>query len=186
MKYRPCTIHTETGTENEARYDQDFNTSPELTSSDDDKKEIKLDDLLKMVKDVGIDLMDLDSPEYDEPFIVRSDEEDEEVHVEPHAGTKDTLVPQPPSPKSIKIQELTNQACPNRIGARWTTIYSQIQTRMENLHNTEKELELDFSKAIGLGLDDIARTFSSLLLAEVDKRNLNPLKEIRVIKQLRQ
>ncbi|GKB86357.1 hypothetical protein Tco_0958629 [Tanacetum coccineum] len=38
----------------------------------------------------------------------------------------------------------------------------------------------------GLGLDDHARTFSSLLLAEIDKRNLNPLKQMRVIEQLRQ
>nr|GEX45104.1 hypothetical protein [Tanacetum cinerariifolium] len=38
----------------------------------------------------------------------------------------------------------------------------------------------------GPGLDDHARTFSSLLLAEIDKRNLNPLKQIRVIEQLRQ
>ncbi|GKE20435.1 hypothetical protein Tco_1431947 [Tanacetum coccineum] len=36
------------------------------------------------------------------------------------------------------------------------------------------------------GLDDHAKTFSSLLLAEVDKRNLNPLKQMRVIEQLRQ
>ncbi|GKC61043.1 hypothetical protein Tco_1088641, partial [Tanacetum coccineum] len=35
-----------------------------------------------------------------------------------------------------------------------------------------------------LGLDDHARTFSSLLLAEIDKRNLNPLKQMRVIEQL--
>ncbi|GJW07436.1 hypothetical protein Tco_1569859 [Tanacetum coccineum] len=35
-------------------------------------------------------------------------------------------------------------------------------------------------------LDDHARTFSSLLLAEIDKRNLNPLKQMRVIEQLRQ
>ncbi|GJR79580.1 hypothetical protein Tco_0150365 [Tanacetum coccineum] len=34
-----------------------------------------------------------------------------------------------------------------------------------------------------LGLDDHARTFSSLLLAENDKRNLNPLKQMRVIEQ---
>nr|GFC69796.1 hypothetical protein [Tanacetum cinerariifolium] len=34
------------------------------------------------------------------------------------------------------------------------------------------------------GLDDHARTFSSLLLAEIDKRNLNPLKQMRVIEQL--
>ncbi|GJV98292.1 UBN2 domain-containing protein [Tanacetum coccineum] len=39
--------------------------------------------------------------------------------------------------------------CSNRTGAGWTTIYSQIQTRMENLHNTKKELELDFSKPLG-------------------------------------
>nr|GEX54597.1 hypothetical protein [Tanacetum cinerariifolium] len=35
-----------------------------------------------------------------------------------------------------------------------------------------------------LGLDDHARTFSSLLLAEVDKRNLNPLKQMRTIEQM--
>ncbi|GKA19881.1 hypothetical protein Tco_0699796 [Tanacetum coccineum] len=38
----------------------------------------------------------------------------------------------------------------------------------------------------GPGLDDHAKTFSSLLLAKVDKRNLNPLKHMRVIEQLRQ
>ncbi|GKB48030.1 hypothetical protein Tco_0898783 [Tanacetum coccineum] len=38
----------------------------------------------------------------------------------------------------------------------------------------------------GPGLDDHARTFSSFLLAKIDKRNLNPLKQMRVIEQLRQ
>ncbi|GKB17885.1 hypothetical protein Tco_0851808 [Tanacetum coccineum] len=38
----------------------------------------------------------------------------------------------------------------------------------------------------GLGLDDHARTSSSFLLAEVNKRNLNPLKQMRAIEQLRQ
>ncbi|GKE67773.1 hypothetical protein Tco_1521934, partial [Tanacetum coccineum] len=36
----------------------------------------------------------------------------------------------------------------------------------------------------GPGLDDHARTFSSFLLAEVDKKNLNPLKQMRTIEQL--
>nr|GEW67925.1 hypothetical protein [Tanacetum cinerariifolium] len=45
--------------------------------------------------------------------------------------------------------------------------------------------EILFRSHQGLGLDDHARTFSSLLLAEVDKRNLNPLKQIIVIEQLR-
>ncbi|GJT02503.1 hypothetical protein Tco_0823672 [Tanacetum coccineum] len=47
-------------------------------------------------------------------------------------------------------------------------------------------LEIIFRLHQGPGLDDHARTFSSLLLAEIDKRNLNPLKQMRVIEQLRQ
>ncbi|GJS48075.1 hypothetical protein Tco_0598196 [Tanacetum coccineum] len=39
---------------------------------------------------------------------------------------------------------------------------------------------------LGPRLNDHARTFSSLLLAEIDKRNLNSLKQMRVIEQLRQ
>ncbi|GKA05730.1 hypothetical protein Tco_0684850 [Tanacetum coccineum] len=46
--------------------------------------------------------------------------------------------------------------------------------------------EIFFRLHQGSGLDDHARTFSSLLLAEIDKRNLNPLKQMRVIEQLRQ
>ncbi|GJU77384.1 hypothetical protein Tco_1274454 [Tanacetum coccineum] len=38
----------------------------------------------------------------------------------------------------------------------------------------------------GPGADDHARSFSSFLLAKVDKRNLNPLKQMRTIEQLRQ
>ncbi|GKC40619.1 hypothetical protein Tco_1053003 [Tanacetum coccineum] len=50
----------------------------------------------------------------------------------------------------------------------------------------EPILEIFFRLYQGPGLDDHARTFSSLLLAEVDKRNLNPLKQMRTIEQLRQ
>ncbi|GJZ01973.1 hypothetical protein Tco_0519934, partial [Tanacetum coccineum] len=46
--------------------------------------------------------------------------------------------------------------------------------------------EIFFRRHQGPRVDDHARTFSSLLLAEVDKRNLNPLKQMRTIKQLRQ
>nr|GEW78733.1 RNA-directed DNA polymerase, eukaryota [Tanacetum cinerariifolium] len=41
------------------------------------------------------------------------------------------------------------QVCPNRAGAGWTTIYSQIHTKMDNVHKTKKELELDFNKPLG-------------------------------------
>ncbi|GJX73505.1 hypothetical protein Tco_0312100 [Tanacetum coccineum] len=50
----------------------------------------------------------------------------------------------------------------------------------------EPVLEIFFRLHQGPGLDDHARTFSSLLLAKVDKRNLNPLKKMRIIEQLRQ
>ncbi|GJV03056.1 hypothetical protein Tco_1336625 [Tanacetum coccineum] len=46
--------------------------------------------------------------------------------------------------------------------------------------------EIFFRLHQGPGLDDHARTFNSHLLAEIDKRNLKPLKQMRVIKQLRQ
>nr|GEU46685.1 hypothetical protein [Tanacetum cinerariifolium] len=36
------------------------------------------------------------------------------------------------------------------------------------------------------GINDLAKTFGTFLVDEVDKRNLNPLKKIRVIEQLRQ
>ncbi|GJU45370.1 hypothetical protein Tco_1202636 [Tanacetum coccineum] len=50
----------------------------------------------------------------------------------------------------------------------------------------ELVLEILFRLHQGPGLDDHARTFNSLLLAKIDKRNLNPLKQMRVIEQLRQ
>ncbi|GKA76443.1 hypothetical protein Tco_0782904 [Tanacetum coccineum] len=50
----------------------------------------------------------------------------------------------------------------------------------------EPVLEIFFRLHQGPGLDDHAGTFSSLLHAEIDKRNLNPLKQMRVIEQLRQ
>nr|GEX32121.1 hypothetical protein [Tanacetum cinerariifolium] len=46
--------------------------------------------------------------------------------------------------------------------------------------------EIFFRLHQGPRLDDHARTFSSLLLAKTDKRNLNPLKQMRTIEKLRQ
>ncbi|GJR05246.1 hypothetical protein Tco_0528230 [Tanacetum coccineum] len=51
-----------------------------------------------------------------------------------------------------------------------------------HIHLTEEQI----NQQKKIELDDHARTFSSLLLAEVDKRNLNPLKQMIVIEQLRQ
>ncbi|GKF71961.1 hypothetical protein Tco_0208075, partial [Tanacetum coccineum] len=41
--------------------------------------------------------------------------------------------------------------------------------------------EIFFRRHQSPGLDDRVRTISALLLAEIDKRNLNPLKQMRII-----
>ncbi|GKA28940.1 hypothetical protein Tco_0715185 [Tanacetum coccineum] len=46
--------------------------------------------------------------------------------------------------------------------------------------------EIFFKRHQGPRLDDHAKTVSSLLLAKIDKRNLNPLKQMKTIKKLRQ
>ncbi|GJW56315.1 retrovirus-related pol polyprotein from transposon TNT 1-94 [Tanacetum coccineum] len=77
------------------------------------EKEIKLEDLSKLVQNVDTDFMDMDSPEDDEPIIVQ-DESDEEAHAkkvqtEEPKVTKDALASIPPSPKTVQIQELSTQ-----------------------------------------------------------------------------
>ncbi|GJS56477.1 hypothetical protein Tco_0629839 [Tanacetum coccineum] len=98
--------------------DDEFLTSPDLSSSDDAKHEIKLEDLSKLVLNLDVKFMDLDSPEDDQPIIVE-DEEEEEVRAEKNDAkkvqlkkikeTKDASTSHPPSPRSIQLQELTNQ-----------------------------------------------------------------------------
>ncbi|GJZ25081.1 hypothetical protein Tco_0562540 [Tanacetum coccineum] len=87
-------------------------------NSDDTKKEIKLEDLSKLVLNLDVDFMDLDSPENEQPIIVE-DKEEEEVHAEKDDAErvqseepkeiKDALASHPPSLRSIQLQELTNQ-----------------------------------------------------------------------------
>ncbi|GJU89528.1 hypothetical protein Tco_1301951 [Tanacetum coccineum] len=69
----------------------EFNTSLEFTCSNETTKEIKLEDLSKLV------------PNVKKNYIA------EKVHVEHHKETKDALASQPPSLKLIKIQELSTQ-----------------------------------------------------------------------------
>ncbi|GKE20121.1 hypothetical protein Tco_1431633, partial [Tanacetum coccineum] len=362
------TIHTKVGIGKRASYvekeitfaeknvsfeDDEFLTSSDLSNSDDAKKEIKLEDLSKLVQKVEIDFMDLDSPKDDAPIIIQ-DEDDEEVHakkddvekltellvksLQPElsnllsshdfSNSLPTKLKELPSkftdlpreikelkkhvhkleiellgdlkeiPTKLEKEDRTSEIIPNfkanylhlsewrevvqdcskRTGAEWNNIFSQIQTRMDYLHKTEAELEIDFNKPLskqnpldklndlarkkrkhaddihdyfrftkkikssvqyedhpvrtalnepclgmilfnshqrqdfvtlkdfkdfnnemlctvqeiffrlhqGPGIDDHARTFSSFVLAEVDKRNLNTLKQIRAIEQLRQ
>ncbi|GJT97375.1 hypothetical protein Tco_1092893 [Tanacetum coccineum] len=116
------TIHIKPATGKRAIYiekeiafsEDEFNTSPDLSIFDDAKAKIKLEDLSKLVLNLEVDFMDLDSPKNDQPIIVE-DEEDEEVHTDKDQAknfhtkdpkeTDDASASQPPSPKTVKIQE---------------------------------------------------------------------------------
>ncbi|GKE06588.1 hypothetical protein Tco_1398606, partial [Tanacetum coccineum] len=63
--------------------------------SKDKQKEIKLEDLSRLVQDVGVNFMDLDSPNNDEPIIVQ-DDSDEEVHAK--------------KSQNYKLEQLKNKA----------------------------------------------------------------------------
>ncbi|GJV35511.1 hypothetical protein Tco_1407988 [Tanacetum coccineum] len=78
-------------------------------------KELKLKDLSKLVQNAQADFMDLNSIEDDPIIMVDESEEDdeeekyEEVHATSNVESEDTSAPKPLSPRSIQLQELTNQ-----------------------------------------------------------------------------
>nr|GEZ81110.1 hypothetical protein [Tanacetum cinerariifolium] len=62
---KPATRKGASYIEKEIKYaEEEFNTSPDLSTSDDTKKEITLEDLSKLVPNLDMDFMDLDSPKY--------------------------------------------------------------------------------------------------------------------------
>ncbi|GKB01640.1 hypothetical protein Tco_0829684, partial [Tanacetum coccineum] len=88
--------------------DDEFNTSLDLSSSNDAQKEIKLEDLSKLVQNVEVDFMVLDSSEDDAPIIIKDEDEEEvhaekddveQVHVEDLKEFEDALASQSPSLK---------------------------------------------------------------------------------------
>ncbi|GJR44465.1 hypothetical protein Tco_1312568 [Tanacetum coccineum] len=72
--------------------------------------------------------------------------------------------------------------CPKMLNKR----ASRKITNYDVLSKGKDPITLKVYRDDGSGQDDLARTFSSLLVAEVDKRNLNPNKQIRLIEQLGQ
>ncbi|GJY94356.1 hypothetical protein Tco_0510717 [Tanacetum coccineum] len=101
----------------------------------------------------------------------------------------------PPS-KQLPLNKLNDLAIKKRKHADDIHDYFKANKRLklavqykDHLPSTvlnEPVLEIFFRRHQVPGLDDHAKTFSSLLLAEIDNRNLNPLKQMRVIEQLRQ
>nr|GEU34595.1 hypothetical protein [Tanacetum cinerariifolium] len=83
-----------------------------------------------------------------------------------------------------KLEEEAKAEVPNRKGRQdFITIEDWKDFSNAMLYIVQ---EIFFKIHQGPRMDDDARTFSFLLLAKVDKRNLNPLKQLRTIEQLRQ
>ncbi|GKA03180.1 hypothetical protein Tco_0675961 [Tanacetum coccineum] len=145
---------------------------------------IKLEDLAKLVSHVQPSFKDLDSPEDDLVIVVNDSDEDEddEVHATENVKTEDTSVRKSSSPISLptELKELPSKF--NDLAEEWELVaeFLVVPSQVERVQAKMKTLDALPS------LDDHAKTFSSLLLAEIDKRNLNPLKQMRVIEQLRQ
>ncbi|GJR79014.1 retrovirus-related pol polyprotein from transposon TNT 1-94 [Tanacetum coccineum] len=132
---------------------EEFNTSHDLSSSEDTQKEIKLEDLTKLVQDVRVDFMNLDSPNDDEPIIVQ-DESNEEVYtekVQPEEPkeTEDASASHPPSLKTIQIQKLTNQLT--------KLLVKSLQPELSKILSTH-----DFSGSLPTELKELPSKFTEL------------------------
>nr|GEW45368.1 hypothetical protein [Tanacetum cinerariifolium] len=140
------------------KFKEEFNTSPNLSSSDDTQKDIKLEDLSKLVQDVGVDFMDLDSLKDDEPIFVQ-DDIDEEFHAkkvqtgEPKETTND-LAPHPPSLNSLptELKELP---------LRFNELIGEVKELNKHVHDLEIELPRDL-KEINTKLETFTLTVKSL------------------------
>ncbi|GJX26448.1 hypothetical protein Tco_0232744 [Tanacetum coccineum] len=91
--------------------------------------------------------------------------------------------------KDHRAGTMLNEPCLGIIS--FNSVQRQYIVTLEDFKDFNNEMlyimqEIFFRLHQGPGIDDYARTFSSFLLAEVDKRNLNLLKQMRAIKQLRQ
>ncbi|GKE61854.1 hypothetical protein Tco_1512221 [Tanacetum coccineum] len=83
----------------------------EQAISDDSKKEIKLEDLSKLVQNVEIDFMDLDSPEDDQSIIVEDEEKEEQPELSKLLSSQDFSSSLPTELKELpsKFNELTRE-----------------------------------------------------------------------------
>ncbi|GJS86233.1 hypothetical protein Tco_0752774 [Tanacetum coccineum] len=136
--------------------------STNIDSNDDDETYLKEDAKAEAAKQEGevrkVELVDLLGPEVD-PLDKLNDLENKKIK---HADDVHDYF------KANKRLKSSVQS------ERFLEYHAIYYTR--NLLQTSSRCWLDYH----------ARTFNSLLFAEVDKRNLNPLKQIRTIEQLRQ
>ncbi|GJV45131.1 hypothetical protein Tco_1429667 [Tanacetum coccineum] len=154
-----------------------------------------LSNISKLVPNLDVDFMDLDSPEDDKPIIVE-DEEEEEVHAEKDNAekvqpeepkeTKDALASHPPSLRSIQIQELTNQVLlfqsqnytlePHKLKAEAEVALLSAQSSFLNVEKLTKLLVKSLSSELSKLLSSL--DFSSSLPTELKELPSNLLSKV--------
>ncbi|GKA44763.1 hypothetical protein Tco_0737559 [Tanacetum coccineum] len=150
------------------KIEEEFNTFPDLSSSDDAKQEIKLKDISKQVQNVEANFMDLDSPKDDPSIVVNESEEEgeaEEIHATKHTETEDTSVPQPPSP----INSLPNKL--KDLPSKFNDLTEEVKGLKKHVHGLEIKL-LRYLKEIPNKLETFTSTVSSLTSYVAELKNL--------------
>ncbi|GJY79276.1 hypothetical protein Tco_0485077 [Tanacetum coccineum] len=167
------TIDTNLGTNEESR-------------SDEISKKIKIEDLSDLMQDTRSAFLTPDSPQ-DEPTIFSDESEEEETkkyedtHTSSHYGPEDTLIPHPPSAKSIQIQEFMAQVyllqsqkdeyLPTKlkeIPSKITELSGDVKEIKKHVRGMEIELLGDI-KEIPKKLETFTSTISSLTSQAKDK-----------------
>ncbi|GKB21421.1 hypothetical protein Tco_0855344 [Tanacetum coccineum] len=123
------------------KIEEEFNTSPDLSGSNDTQKDIKLNDLSKLVSDVWVNFMDLNSPKDDEPIIVQ-DDSDEEVHAEKSQNSN--LNKEKTKAKDEVALFLTQPSYPNVALMTELLVKSFIATQVAKLKTLQRELLAEF------------------------------------------
>nr|GEU59812.1 hypothetical protein [Tanacetum cinerariifolium] len=105
-----------------------------------EQEEIKMDDLSKLVPNLDVDFMDLDSPKTGQPIIVEDEEEEEvhtdedqaeKVHTEDPKETKDASASQPPSPSMSLPTEL------KELPSKLNDLTREIKELKKHIHELE-------------------------------------------------
>ncbi|GJT29421.1 hypothetical protein Tco_0909696 [Tanacetum coccineum] len=144
----------------------------EFTSSDKISKKINLEDLSKLVQNVKVDFMDLDSLK-DDPIIMvdeskeYEEDKDEEVYATLNVETEDTSTPKPPSHSSIptKLKDLSS---------KFNDLTEEIKGLKKHVHKLEIELPGDL-KEIPKQLKYFTTTMSNLTTQVAKLKTLDAL-----------
>nr|GEU91639.1 reverse transcriptase domain-containing protein [Tanacetum cinerariifolium] len=143
-------------------------TSPEIGTSNAEKpseeinfKEIKLEDLAKLVSNVKADFKDMDSPEYDHIIVVDDSEEDEkedknkEIYSTTNDATKDILASTPLSPRNSLPTEL------KELPSKFKELIDEVKALKTQVHGLEIKVSGDL-KELPTKLEEFTMTVTSL------------------------